>query len=78
MKLYSIKDVKMGFLSPVMRDNDDIIKRDFLNMVTAKEPNFVNLNPEDYELWCIANFDISTGLICPCLEFVCNALSFKE
>lgn len=77
MKLYAIKDVKVGFMSPVMRDNDELIKRDFINVFRDEKPNQFNMNPEDFELYKIAEYDLKTGAITPCLEFICNALSVK-
>lgn len=71
MNLYSIKDVKSGFMSPVSAINDEIIKRDYFNVLKDERSTF-SKNPEDFELWKIAEFDIKTGAIVPCLEFIAN------
>lgn len=74
MKLYSIKDVKVGFMSPVMRKNDEQAIRDYKLTLNSPESNIFNSNPEDYELWRVADFNEDTGAVTPELQFVFSAV----
>lgn len=77
MFIYAIKDVKVGFMSPVIRDNDELMKRDFFNVFRDKTPNQFNMNPEDFELYRLGEYDQKTGAIVSNVEFLASALSQK-
>ncbi len=72
MKIYAIKDVKAGFMSPVQFNNDELAKRAFLNMARSTSPNMITENPEDYELWRIAEYNVDNGAVSSSLEFICS------
>lgn len=73
MFIYSLKDVKSGFMSLMLFKNDDLAKRSFKNMLSDPTPNLVTMNPEDFELWCIGEFDSDSGVIVSNVRFVANA-----
>lgn len=78
MKLYAVKDVKVGFMSPIMRKNDELAKRDFLNQARSSEPNMLNTNPEDYELWRIADYNEDTGIVTSNLECIATLTDERD
>lgn len=75
MKLYAVKDVKVGFMQVVMFHNNEEAKRAFLYVASDKNST-VGKNPEDYELWYLGNYDVESGLISDTenRSFVCSAL----
>lgn len=75
MYLYSIKDVKSGFLSVSPFKNDELAKRAYLNLLNDPHPNQVSMNPEDFELWCVGSFDQDSGIINSEVRFVASATS---
>lgn len=78
MKLYSIKDTKIGFSAPILMQNDAVAYRTFKNMRNSEQPNMVNTNPEDKELWLLGQFDEDTGAIQSKVEFLAKAEDVKE
>lgn len=79
MLLFAIKDVKVGFKSPFVRQNKELAIRDFKNAVADKNPNnYLSLNPEDFELWYIGSYDETTGIIKSELEPLCSSLEAYE
>lgn len=76
-KIYSIKDTKGAFLDPVLADNDALAVRNVKTAVNGQKGSLLAMYPEDFELWCIGDFDETTGLIVPgelrCVVR-CNAL----
>ena len=86
-KLYTIRDVKIGYGVqelggvPAVIDiaNDETALR-VLKGSCAKDqkPNALNTNPEDKELWCVGEFDQKTGKITPCDPYlVGRAIDFS-
>lgn len=78
MKIYSIKDTKIGFMSQFNMQNDGVAIRALKNARNAEQPNDVNTNPEDKELWCLGEFDDQTGMICSDVRFIIKAEDVKE
>ena len=64
MKIYSIKDVKIGFMNPFYQNSNDVAKRSFKNAVTDKRGNLWTIK-EDLELWELGSFDETTGILTP-------------
>ena len=77
-KLYSIKDTKIGFMAPLVQQNNAVAIRTFKNMRNASQPNAVNTNPEDKELWELGVYDEETGEIKPNLAFIGKAEDYVE
>lgn len=73
MKIYSIKDTKIGFMSPFYLQNDGVAIREFTNARNESAKNAVNTNPEDKELWCLGEYDDQTGAINSNVRFVVRA-----
>lgn len=67
MKLYvySIRDVRTGFLAPSVEISDAVAKRNFEHAVMSGPASLFTSHPEDYSLWSIGAFDSDTGEIVP-------------
>lgn len=78
MKLYAIKDVKIGFGQPFMAQNNAVAVRAFTNSRNATEPNVVNTNPEDKELWFLGDFNENTGEIESKVEYIVKAEDVRK
>lgn len=77
MKLYSIKDVKAGFMTIMLFKNDALAKRAYASGLKMPE-SMLSHNPEDFELWCLGEYDQDSGIITSDVRFVCNANSVGE
>lgn len=75
MKLYSLKDVKSGFMSIMLFKNDELAIRAYQNMLADKQPNLVTMNPNDFELWCLGDYDQDCGAIVSDVRFVASSTS---
>ena len=61
MKMYSLKDRLNGFTTPIPLASDEVAERWFMEMRT--ENITVKLNPQDFELWYMGEFDTETGVM---------------
>lgn len=62
-KLYSVYDaVAKEFAGPFMANNDGSAARMFRSWISS---NAGKIKSTDYQLYCVAEFDISTGSIIP-------------
>ena len=78
LKVYSIKDTKIGFKTPFYTFNDQVAIRMMANTVKdEKNTNEINLNPEDHQLWYLGEFDDANGELTSEVKFVANAIDFK-
>lgn len=75
-KLYALKDVKVGFKAPFICTNNAIAIRQLKNVLGEK--NEISMNPEDFELWFIGEYDEETGIITTRLEHVFNVVDLVE
>lgn len=80
LKLYSVKDTKVGAFDPPQpaRTHGEA-ERTLQTMVN--QPNTkLNLYPEDHELWYVADYDSLTGTIKPLdsIQHIVNAVSLKQ
>lgn len=62
IKLYAIRDNKVGFMAPYAQVNDEVAKRNFLTEKQQKN-SMISIYPEDFELWKIGEMDEKTGII---------------
>lgn len=62
--VYSIRDVRTGFLTPTVEINDDVAMRNFSHAVQSGETVFWS-HAADFSLYRIAAFDVDTGRITP-------------
>lgn len=77
IKLYSIKDTKMGFQQVFCLPNNASAIRWFGDTVTNKD-HPMNRHPEDYQIFSIGTLDDQTGEIKSKVEFLENASSFTS
>lgn len=76
--IYSIKDVKVGFMSPFVQPNDLCALRGFKDAINDSKPNQVNRYPEDMELWKLGEMDDITGVIVPEVHHLAKAVDYME
>lgn len=62
--IYAIRDIKSGFLSPIVDDTDQQAVRNF-GFSCSKSDTLLNFAPADYSLYCLGTFDTETGKISP-------------
>lgn len=76
LRLYSVRDVLSGFMTPVLEQNDAIAMRNFQMACDSFRPDttLMTWRPSDYSLYCIASFDTDSGVISPFtpIELVCS------
>ena len=82
-ELYTIKDTVTGVMnSPVTSINRGAILRDYGDIINSKEALPVHLekirsNVKDLQLYKIGDYNVLTGEITPCNEFICNLIDLK-
>lgn len=64
MKIFSMKDVKVGFANPFYQVNEEVAKRAFKLAVTDKTGELFKIK-DDLELWELGSYDEQTGKITP-------------
>ena len=60
--LYSIKDAKTGFMTPVLEQNDAAALRNFSHAVNQSD-SLMHDCPNDFTLFKVADFDTDSGII---------------
>lgn len=60
--MYSIKDAKTGFMTPVVEQNDAAALRNFSHAVNQLE-SIMHDSPNDFSLFKISDFDTDAGII---------------
>lgn len=63
--IYSIRDMKSGFLAPTCEVNDAVAQRNFEHAVLNSEQSLFFSHPEDYALFKIGEMDAEHGVISP-------------
>uniref|UniRef100_A0AAU8AW51 Nonstructural protein n=1 Tax=Dulem virus 134 TaxID=3145611 RepID=A0AAU8AW51_9VIRU len=63
--VYSIRDVKVGFLNPTFEMSDAVSRRNFSHAVLNNTDSLFFSHPEDYSLYKIGTFDTETGKLLP-------------
>lgn len=72
MKIYSVRDINMGFNQPFADVNDDVAKRGFAYAVNSTD--MMGFRPGDFDLYCLGEFDTNTGDIDCCIPtLICHA-----
>lgn len=59
--LYSIKDAKTGFMTPVLEQGDPAALRNFSAAVNQPD-SLMRQYPNDFSLFKVANFDTDEGI----------------
>lgn len=68
MKVYSVYDQTAQVWSqPFFQMNDQTAQRAISNAANSPGHNY-NMNPEDYSLYCIGEFDDNNGVLTPIME----------
>lgn len=67
--LYSIRDVKTGFMTPVMEVNDAAATRNFYHSVANSEGILFTF-AQDFTLYRIADFNAETAQVTPLVPIV--------
>lgn len=78
MNVYSIKDVKVGYMQPFYQANNAVAIRAFTNAVNDEKVNNINQNADDMELWLLGQFNDETGVIESNVQFLCKANDVKR
>ncbi|MBR5012746.1 MAG: hypothetical protein IKY15_02275 [Clostridia bacterium] len=73
LKVFAIKDTKIGFMNPFFTHNEGVAIREFTNGANEVQKNAINTNPEDKELWCLGSFDDETGIMTSEVKFLIKA-----
>lgn len=75
--MFSIRDVRTGFMSPTLDQNAQSAVRNFEHAV-MQSSSLMNSHPKDYQLFKIADFDSETGKVTPCeiVEHIVDAVDF--
>lgn len=60
--LYSIKDAKTGFMTPVLEQNDAAALRNFSHAVNQSD-SLMHDCPNDFSFFKVADFDTDAGII---------------
>ena len=78
IKLYSIKDTKLGkYAQPFSAPNDEIAKRMLTSTIRAGGNNIADY-PEDFQLYKLGQYDEDTGDLQTDNKFLANATEFKK
>ena len=78
LKIYAIKDTKVGFMQPFYQANNAVAIRSFTNAVNSDQTNNINQNMDDMELWLLGEFNDDTGEIKSEITFLCKAIDVKK
>lgn len=62
--LYAIRDVKTGFMSPVLEPNSDSAVRNFVHSIGVSD-GILHSFAHDFSLHQLGTFDSDSGLITP-------------
>lgn len=58
--VYAIRDARVGFMTPIIEENDACAMRGFENAVLARDGYFANF-ASDYDLYRLGSFDSDSG-----------------
>lgn len=64
--IYSIRDAKVGFMTPTIDANDASAARNFEHAV-LNSASLMNSHPGDYALYRIGEFDSDSGAVTGCM-----------
>ena len=63
--VYSIRDVKVGFMAPRVEQSDQTMIRAFSYELNARD-GIMNFAPKDFDLYKIAEFEQESGSLISC------------
>lgn len=64
LNVYSIRDVRSGFLTPTVEQNDYIAARNFANAIMESK-GVLFTHASDFQLFRIGEFDSDKGVLIP-------------
>lgn len=76
-KLYSIKDVLVGFKPMFVAPNDKYAIRMLEQLVNDVNVNDIKNSPKDYQLFYMGEMDDQTGEVFTDVQFLANAIDLK-
>lgn len=59
--VYAIKDEKVGFLAPILEENDNVSIRNF-SYTLSDSANICNFAKADFNLYYLGTFDTANGM----------------
>lgn len=62
--LYSMRDIKTGFMTPVLEANDEAATRNFYHTIWNSEGILYSF-AQDFTLYKVGSFDAETGAVVP-------------
>lgn len=77
MKIYAIKDNKLGFDMVFTMSNNMAAIRAFGDWC-GNEQSLYNKHPEDYDMYCVGDMDENSGAITPEVTFLEKASTFVK
>lgn len=63
--VYSIRDIKSGFMTPTIDQSDVSAARNFDSAVMSASSGLFATHPDDFILYKIGEFDSETGIVSP-------------
>lgn len=74
MKIYVVKDTKIGFTNSIfLKPSDELAIRDFTLLANMPDTS-VSQFPADFELFCLGDYNAYNGIISSDVRFVATAL----
>lgn len=70
MIIFALKDTKLGFMSPFTFQNVELAKRYFINCIKSSDKSLISINPEDFELYQIGEYNLSSGEVMSDVKFI--------
>lgn len=61
-RMYSVRDVKVGFMPPTCDQSDISARRNF-EFAINRSDNLMNFVPSDFDLFFVGQFDTDSGVI---------------
>lgn len=77
--VFCIRDIKTGFMSPTIDQNDLSAKRNFAYAINNSN-QLMNYSPSDFQFYKIGNFDSQKGVLEPVspIELICDGVDVYE
>lgn len=78
-RVYAIRDVYTGFLSPTVDQSDPVAVRNFSHAILNGNSLMLS-HPQDYDLYCIGEYETDSGLLTPLIppELISKATAHLE
>lgn len=77
MKLYAIRDLKANAFADPFHMPNDVIAARAVAAAKADSSTLLHKFPEDYQLWCLGDYNTETGQISEASVLICNITSLE-